>query len=151
MVVTRGSNCKALTGKHFGVLDRWLLTGGGRTLKFDCTGNEVPVGYEELARGWSNESEKVKYCEGLTILTLLVLLGITLHLNHTVNSPGGLFISNPFEGDDQVQATSSTGLGSQKLLERHRKTNIQIPANHVACQIFYRGVTLCCSDLNYRN
>ena len=72
--------------------------GGGRTLKFDCTGNEVPVGYEELARGWSNESEKVKYCEGLTILTLLVLLGITLHLNHTVNSPGGLFISNPFKG-----------------------------------------------------
>ena len=73
--------------------------GGGRTWKFDCTGNEVPVGYEELARGWSNESEKVKYCEGI-ILTLLVLLGITLHLNHTVNSPpgGGLFISNPFEG-----------------------------------------------------
>ena len=62
--------------------------GGGRTLTFDCTGNEVPVGYEELARGWSNESEKVKYCEGI-ILTLLVLLGITLHLNHTVNSPGG--------------------------------------------------------------
>ena len=52
---------------------------------------------------------------------------------------------------DQVQATSSTGLGSQKLLVRYRKTNIQIPANHVACQIFYRGVTLCCSDLNYRN
>ena len=62
--------------------------GGGRTLTFDCTGNEVPVGYEELARGWSNESEKVKYCEGI-ILTLLVLLGITLHLNHTVNSPRG--------------------------------------------------------------
>ena len=62
--------------------------GGGRTLTFDCTGNEVPVGYEELARGWSNESEKVKYCEGI-ILTLLVLLGITLHLNHTVNSPPG--------------------------------------------------------------
>ena len=61
---TRGSNCKALTGKHFGVLDRWLL-GGGRIWKFDCTGNEVPVGYEELARGWSNESEKVKYCEGI--------------------------------------------------------------------------------------
>ena len=41
--------------------------GGGRTLKFDCTGNEVPVGYEELARGWSNESEKVKYCEGIIV------------------------------------------------------------------------------------
>ena len=39
--------------------------GGGRTLKFDCTGNEVLVCYEELARGWSNESEKVKYCEGI--------------------------------------------------------------------------------------
>ena len=58
---------KALTGKHFGVLDRWLLMGGGRTLKFDCTGNEVLVCYEELARGWSNESEKVKYCEGIII------------------------------------------------------------------------------------
>ena len=63
--------------------------GGGRTLKFDCTGNEVLVCYEELARGWSNESEKVKYCEGIIILTLLVLLGITLHLNRTVNFPGG--------------------------------------------------------------
>ena len=62
--------------------------GGGRTLTFDCTGNEVPVGCEELATGWSNESEKVKYCEGI-ILTLIVLLGITLHLNHTVNSPRG--------------------------------------------------------------
>ena len=55
---TGGSNCKALTGKHFGVLDRWLLKGGGRTWKFDCTGNEVPVGYEELARGGGLNNQK---------------------------------------------------------------------------------------------
>ena len=72
--------------------------GGGRTLKFDCTGNEVLVCYEELARGWSNESEKVKYCEGIIILTLLVLLGITLHLNRTVNSPGGYLFQTHLRG-----------------------------------------------------
>ena len=39
---TRGSNCKALTGRVLvfwigGRLGRWLLTRSGRTLKFDCT------------------------------------------------------------------------------------------------------------------
>ena len=92
--------------------------GGGRTLKFDCTGNEVLVCYEELARGWSNESEKVKYCEGIIILTLLVLLGITLHLNRTVNSPGGgVFISNPFEGGTLFNVAKIMVLVLHKELE----------------------------------
>ena len=91
--------------------------GGGRTLKFDCTGNEVLVCYEELARGWSNESEKVEYCEGIIILTLLVLLGITLHLNRTVNSPGGVFISNPFEGGTLFNVAKIMVLVLHKELE----------------------------------
>ena len=30
VVFCRGSNCKALTGESFGVLDRWSLMEGGR-------------------------------------------------------------------------------------------------------------------------
>ena len=40
---TRGSNWK----KNW-CLRRWLLIGGDGTWKFDCTGNKVPAGYEEL-------------------------------------------------------------------------------------------------------
>ena len=33
---TGGFNYKDLTGKIFGVLDRWLLMRGGQTGRFDC-------------------------------------------------------------------------------------------------------------------
>ena len=91
--------------------------GGGRTLKFDCTGNEVLVCYEELARGWSNESEKVEYCEGIIILTLLVLLGITLHLNRTVNSPGGGIYFKPIWGGTLFNVAKKMVLVLHKELE----------------------------------
>ena len=34
---TGGVNYKDLTGKIFGVLDRWLLMRGGQTGRFDCS------------------------------------------------------------------------------------------------------------------
>ena len=52
---TRGSNCKALTGKLFSVLAGWSLMGGGDTWRFDCVHiNHVPRDYNPFGLGLTN-------------------------------------------------------------------------------------------------
>ena len=48
---TRGSNCKALTGENFGVLDWWSLMGGSRLREVVVHGG-LTVAYEINVQGW---------------------------------------------------------------------------------------------------
>ena len=69
------------------------------------------------------------------------MLGITLHFNHSVNSPWGLFISNPFEGDSfergalfKVAKRMVLVLSSSPKITRIRsgKAQVQEVGGHVA-------------------
>ena len=48
---TTGSNCKALTGENFGVLDWWSLMGGSRLREVVVHGG-LTVAYEINVQGW---------------------------------------------------------------------------------------------------
>ena len=84
-----------------------------------------------ISWGWSNQSETVKYCEGIMILTVLVLLGITLHLNHyTVilwyASRGGLFISNPSDGGLDRDLGSLFNLAKTMVSVLHKELEYKV-------------------------
>ena len=52
---TRGSSCKALTGKLFSVLAGWSLMRGGRLWRFDYVHiNHVPRDYNPFGLGLTN-------------------------------------------------------------------------------------------------
>ena len=70
----------------------------------------------------------MKYCEGIIILTLLVLLGITLHLNRTVNSPkgGGYLFQTHLSGGGLFKRGTLFNVAKIMVLVFHKELECEV-------------------------